>query len=88
VDSETRTHKRLRLMIDMLERKIRLRARQLYEQRGRQEGKALEDWFTAEVDILRPSILARLWSAGRLLEVVQEPESAQIYSKHDLTGPE
>jgi hypothetical protein len=76
VDSETRTHKRRRLMIDMLERKIRLRARQLYEQHGRQEGKALEDWITAEVDILRSSILARLWSAGRLLEVVQEPESA------------
>lgn len=63
-------------MIDMLERKIRLRARQLYEQRGRQEGKALEDWITAEVDILSSSILARLWSTGRLLEVVQEPESA------------
>ena len=76
MDSETRSHKRLRLMIDMLERKIRLRARQLYEQRGRQEGKALEDWITAEVDILRSSILARLWSAGGLLEVVQEPESA------------
>jgi hypothetical protein len=68
VDSETRTHKRLRRMIDMLERRIRLRARQLYEQRGRQEGKALEDWITAEVDILRSSILARLCSAGRLLE--------------------
>lgn len=76
MESETRTHKRLRLMIDMLERKIRLRARQLYEQRGRQEGKALEDWITAEDDILRSSILARLWSEGRLLEVAQETESA------------
>ena len=55
MDSETRTHKRLRLMIDMLERKVRLRALQLYEQRGRQEGMALEDWITAEVDILGPA---------------------------------
>jgi len=88
VDSETRTHKRLRLMIDMLERKIRLRARQLYEQRGRQEGKALEDWITAEVDILRSSILARLWSAGPYLKSYKNPSLRQIYSKHDLTGPE
>jgi hypothetical protein len=76
VAGETRTHKRLRLMIDMLERKIRLRARQLYEQRGRQEGKALEDWITAEVDVLTSSTLVRLWSAGRQREVVQEPASA------------
>jgi hypothetical protein len=82
VDSETRTHKRLRLMIDMLERKIRLRARQLYEQRGRQEGKALEDWITAEVDVLRSSTLVRLWSAGRQLEVAQEPESSPPDLKH------
>jgi len=88
VDSETRTHKRLRLMIDMLERKIRLRARQLYEQRGRLEGKALEDWITAEVDILRSSTLAGLWSAGRLLEVAQERESAPGLQRNDLTGPE
>ena len=88
VDCETRTHKRLRLVIDILERRIRVRARQLYEQRGRQEGMALEDWIRAEIDILRSSILARLWSAGRLLEVVQEPESGQIYSKPDQTRPE
>ncbi len=62
-------------MIDMLERKIRLRAHQLYEQRGRHEGKALQDWVTAEVDILRSSIVARLLSAGRLLDAVQESES-------------
>ena len=75
-------------MIDMLERKIRLRARQLYEQRGRQEGKALEDWIMAEVDILRSSTLAGLWSAGRLLEVAQERKSAPGLQRNDLTGPE
>jgi len=53
------------MMMDMLERKIRLRARQLYEERGREEGKALEDWIRAEAEILKASILAPLWIARR-----------------------
>ena len=34
-----------------LEEKIRLRAYQLYEQRGRIEGFALDDWLQAEAEI-------------------------------------
>ena len=71
VNSETRTRERQRLMIDMLERKIRLRARQLYEERGRQEGRALADWVQAEAEILKSSILAPFWNAWRQRE---EPE--------------
>jgi len=48
-------------MITMLEQKIRLRARQLYEERGEVEGLALEDWTKAESEVLRTSILAPLW---------------------------
>jgi len=68
VDSETRTRERQRLMVDLLERKIRLRARQLYEQRGEIDGQALEDWVKAESEILRASILAPLWNARRQRE--------------------
>jgi hypothetical protein len=34
------------------EEKIRQRAYQLYEERGRLDGKALEDWLTAEEEVL------------------------------------
>jgi hypothetical protein len=65
VDSESRTRERQRLMIEMLERKISLRARQLYEQRGKTEGQALADWVQAEKEILKSSILAPLWNVHR-----------------------
>ena len=68
VNSERRTRERQRLMIDMLERKIRLRARQLYEQRGREEGQALADWVQAETEILKSSILAPFWNNRRQRE--------------------
>lgn len=68
MNSERRTRERQRLMIDMLERKIRLRARQLYEQRGREEGQALADWVQAETEILKSSILAPFWNNRRQRE--------------------
>ncbi|MBZ5548718.1 MAG: DUF2934 domain-containing protein [Acidobacteriia bacterium] len=71
MDSETRTRERQRLMVDLLERKIRLRARQLYDQRGQIEGQALEDWVKAESEILKSSILAPLWNKR------QDRESSQ-----------
>jgi hypothetical protein len=49
-------------MMEMLERKIRLRARQLFEERGRVEGRDLENWVRAESEVLQSSILAPLWS--------------------------
>lgn len=49
-------------MVDLLERKIRLRARQIYEERGGADGQALEDWVKAESEILKTSILAPLWN--------------------------
>jgi Protein of unknown function (DUF2934) len=33
---------------------IRRRAYELYEQRGRTDGHALEDWLQAEADVTRP----------------------------------
>lgn len=62
MDSETRTRERRKLMITMLENKIRLRARQIYDERGQVEGLALEDWAKAESEVLKTSILAPLWN--------------------------
>ena len=67
VNSETRTRERQKLMISMLEKKIRLRAQQLYDERGQAEGRALDDWVQAESEILKSSILAPLWSGREVL---------------------
>jgi hypothetical protein len=36
------------------EKLIRLRAYELYEQRGREEGHELDDWLQAEAEVLEP----------------------------------
>jgi hypothetical protein len=71
VDSVTRTRERQKLMVDMLERKIRLRAQQLYDERGQAEGRDLEDWVRAEKEILKSNILAPLWNKRQELELVE-----------------
>jgi hypothetical protein len=71
VDSVTRTRERQKLMVDLLERKIRLRADQLYNERGRVEGLALEDWVRAESEVLKSSILAPLWNTRQERELVE-----------------
>jgi len=62
VDTATRTRERQKLMLELLERKIRLRARQLYDERGQADGRDLEDWVRAESEVLQSSILAPLWT--------------------------
>jgi hypothetical protein len=71
VDSATRTRRRQKLMVELLERKIRLRARQLYEERGRVEGRQLEDWVRAESEVLKSSILAPLWNKRQERELAE-----------------
>lgn len=56
-------------MVELLERKIRLRAQQLYDERGQVEGLELEDWVQAESEILQSSILAPLWNKRREREM-------------------
>jgi Protein of unknown function (DUF2934) len=72
VDSVTRTRERQKLMMELLERKIRLRARQLYEQRGQVEGQELEDWVKAESEVLESSMLAPLWNKRQERELVED----------------
>lgn len=65
MDPETRRRKQQVLMLDLLEKKIRLRAQQLYESRKEEDGTALGDWVRAEREILENSILASLYKRNR-----------------------
>ena len=65
---EMRTQKPHRLMVDLIDRKIRLRAHQLYEERGYVECHAVADWLQAESEILKTSILAPLYRRSRGVE--------------------
>ena len=78
MDSVTRTRERQKLMVDLLERKIRLRADQLYNERGRVEGLALEDWVRAESEVLKSSILAPLWNARQERKLVEVRELVEV----------
>jgi hypothetical protein len=65
VDTDTRRKKQQALMTELLERKIRLHAQHLYNQRGQAEGSALQDWVEAESRVLENSILAPLYRKTR-----------------------
>ena len=71
VDSVTRTRERQKVMVELLERKIRLRARQLYDERGQVHGQDLEDWVRAESEVLKTSILAPLWNKRQEREIAE-----------------
>jgi hypothetical protein len=72
LDIETRRKKQRALMAQLVERKVRSRAKQLYETRGQEEGQDLKDWFQAESEVLGKSILAPLYR--RLQRVKQDSE--------------
>ena len=65
MDREGDAHKLRELMQDLIEGKIRLRAHELYQERGQEEGSALEDWLKAEAEVLKSSILAPLYRRSR-----------------------
>ena len=48
-------------MVRMVERKVRERAQQLYDERGQEDGRALQDWFQAESEVLENTIVAPLY---------------------------
>ena len=60
-------------MLQMVERKVRSRAKQLYESRGQEEGQDLQDWFQAETEVLENSILAPLYR--RMKTTTEQPEA-------------
>ena len=65
MDIETRRQKQQTLITELLERKIRLHAQRLYDNRGGTEGFALQDWVEAESQVLENSILAPLYRKSR-----------------------
>lgn len=76
MDLETRRKKQQALMVQMVERKVRSRAQQLYESRGQAAGQDLQDWFQAESEVLENSVLAPLYRRVKSGEPAAQPESA------------
>ena len=68
VDIETRRQKQRKLMVQLVEQKVRSRAEQIYNERGQGEGRALEDWVQAESEVLENSILAPLYHRLRMTD--------------------
>ena len=61
MDIETRRKKQQSLMVKLVERKVRSRAKQLYQTRGEVEGHALQDWVQAESEVLGTTVVAPLY---------------------------
>ena len=84
MDTETRRKKQQALMVQLVERKVRSRAKQLYETRGQEEGQALQDWFQAESEVLENSVVAPLYRRLRTgNHDSQESDSAQEFANQD-----
>ena len=75
MDNQTRRKKQQALMVQMVERKVRSRAQQIYETRGQSEGQDLQDWFQAESEVLENSILAPLYKKMRSGQPVDAAEA-------------
>lgn len=61
-------------MVQLVERKVRSRAQQLYENRGESDGQELQDWFQAESEVLENSILAPMYRRAKTGPSDQETE--------------
>ena len=90
MDIRTRRQKQQALMTELLERKIRLHAQHLYNQRGDEEGTALQDWVEAENRVLENSILAPLYRKTRVpderLSNQSEEGQGQEFAMSDSAG--
>ena len=78
MDIETRRQKQQALMLKLVERKVRSRAKQLYETRGEVDGHALQDWVQAESEVLENSILAPLYRRRRSENQEELPVSGRL----------
>ena len=63
-------------MRQMLERKVRSRAQQLYESRGQAEGQDLQDWFQAESELIANSTIASLYIRSKIEKEVDQLDNA------------
>lgn len=82
MDFETRRQKQQALMVKMVERKVRSRAKELYKTRGRVEGHALQDWIQAESEILGNTVVAPLYRRLRTeSQGSEEVETADLVAQ-------
>ena len=76
-------------MVQLVERKVRSRAKQLYETRGQEEGQALQDWVQAESEVLGNSILAPLYRRLRTgSHDTQKNDSPRDFATQDAAASE
>jgi hypothetical protein len=88
VDIETRRKKQQAMMVQLVERKVRSRAKQIYETRGQQEGQELQDWVQAESEVLGNSILAPLYRRMRTGSEEVKENDAEDFSTEDSNAYE
>lgn len=81
MDTETRRKKQRALVLKLVERKVRSRAKQLYETRGEVEGHALQDWVQAESEVLGNTVLAPMYRRLR-----SETQDSQQSGSMDLSA--
>lgn len=75
--------------MQLVERKVRTRAQQLYRSRGCEDGLDLQDWFQAESEVLENSILAPLYRRMRGgAEEASENPAAVSFSSATCSGCE
>ncbi len=92
MDHDIRRKKQQALMTELLERKIRLHAQHLYDQRGQGDGQALQDWIEAESQVLENSILAPLYRRTRTetssSDGPDRSENPVSFSGNECSSPE
>jgi hypothetical protein len=82
VDIETRRKKQQKLMVTLVERKVRSRAQQLYESRGQEQGQDLQDWFQAESEVLDNNAIGTFYRRVK----IDSQDAAQPSSKTEVVG--
>jgi hypothetical protein len=75
VDIDTRRKKQQALIVHLVERKVRSRAEQIYELRGRSDGQELQDWFQAESEVLDNTVAAPLYRRVKTADSQAETEA-------------
>ena len=89
MNSDSPRQKRRALMADLIERKVRARARQLYDRGGQVEGHALRDWVQAESEVVENTILAPLYlrlREGRDSQELVSAPSAELSTTDSSAG--
>lgn len=85
MDIQKRRQKRQELMVRMVERRVRERAQQLYEERGQVDGQALSDWVQAESEVLSNNFVEPLYRRLRNSDSDIDESAGEIPSHDSAT---